>query len=63
MKLFIWEKLCLRPSRGIVLMLAFFKDVIFLEIMFYPLPDSRTVVISLSSPFTISEKFENKKGN
>jgi len=40
-----------------------FEDLVFFEVMFYPLPESRTVVISLSSPFIISEKLENKKGN
>lgn len=64
MKLFICEKLWLSPRLGIVWMLAFFLRVLwFSEIMLYPLPDSRPVVISFSSPFTILEKLENKTGN
>lgn len=64
MKLFICEKLWLSPRLGIVCMLAFFLRVLwFSEIMLYPLPDSRPVVISFSSPFTILEKLENKTGN
>lgn len=63
MKLFICEQLCLSPSLGIVLMLAFLKDFMFFQVTFYPLPDSRTVVILFSALFIISEKCECKKGN
>lgn len=63
MKLFIYTQLCLGPRLGIVLILAFFKDLMFLQVTFYPLPDHGTIFILLSSLFIISEKFENKKGN
>lgn len=35
----------------------------FFQVMFHPLPESRTVVILFSVLFIISEKFENTKGN
>lgn len=35
----------------------------FLEVMFYPLPDRKTIVILFCSLFIISEKLEDKKGN
>lgn len=63
MTLFISERLCLSPSLGIVLMLAFSEVLMFFQVKLYPLPDSRAVVILLSSLFIISEKFENKKSN
>lgn len=59
-KLFIFERSCLSPRLGIVLMLAFLKVLVFFQVKFYPLPDSKTVVIWFSSLFIISEKFENK---
>ena len=62
-KLFISEKLRLHPKLSIVWKLAFFKVLCFFEVMFYPLPESRTLAISFSSPFIISEKLENKKAN
>lgn len=42
---------------------SFFKDLRAFKVMFYLLPDIRTVVILFSSLFIISEKFENKKVN
>lgn len=45
------ERLCLGLSLGIVLMLAFQKELMFFQAMFYPLPDSRTDVILFSSFF------------
>lgn len=60
-KLFVFERSCLGPCLGIVLMLAFSKVLVFFQVKFYPLPDSKAVVIWFSSLFIISEKFENKE--
>lgn len=59
-KLFVFERSCLGPRLGIVLMLAFSKVLVFFQVKFYPLPDSKAV-IWFSSLFIISEKFENKE--